>query len=45
MIFKMWVKSKFVLWQLRYNKLLTEKKSKKICVFEILVFLKDIAVT
>ena len=36
----MCVKSKFVLRQPRYNKLLTEKKGKKIYVFEALIFLK-----
>ena len=41
MIFRRWLKSKFIFWQPRYNNLLTEKKnSKKIYVFEALVFLK-----
>ena len=39
-LLKMWVKSKFVLWQLGYYNLLTEKKEKKIHVFEVLIFLK-----
>ena len=38
MIFKMWKKSKFVLWQLRYN-LLTEKRV-RIYFFEALIILK-----
>ena len=40
MVLKIWVKSKFVLCQTRYYNLLTEKKNKKIHVFEVLIFLK-----
>ena len=36
----MWVKRKFVLWQHRYNNLLTEKKSKKVYVSEAINFWK-----
>ena len=38
MILKMWVKSKFVLWQPRYYNLLTEKKDKKIHDFDLKKF-------
>ena len=38
MILKMWVKSKFVLWQPRYYNLLTEKKHKKIHDFDLKKF-------
>ena len=37
-ILKMWVKSKFALWQPRYYNLLTVKNNKKIHVFEVLIF-------
>ena len=40
MIFKMWVKSKFVLWKPRYNHLFAEKKGKKLYVSETLIFWK-----
>ena len=40
MIFKILVKSKFVLLQPRYNNLFTEKKGHKNYFFEGLVFLK-----
>ena len=40
MILKMWVKSEFVLWKPRYYNLLTEKKDKKIHVFEIIILWK-----
>ena len=40
MIFKTWVKSEFVLWPPCYYNLSTEKKEKKIHVFEALIFLK-----
>ena len=36
----MWVKRKFVLWQHRYNNLLTEKQSKKVYVSEAISFWK-----
>ena len=42
MIFKMWVKSKVVFWQPRYNNLLTKKKVRKNFRFEALIFLKII---
>ena len=38
MILKMWVKSKYVLWQPRYYNLLAEKSDKEIHVFEIHIF-------
>ena len=37
---KLWVKSKFVLWQPRYYNLLTEEKNKRINVLEVLIFSK-----
>ena len=40
MILKMWVKSEFVLRKPRYYNLLTEKKDKKIHVFEIIILWK-----
>ena len=40
MIFKMYVKGKFVLWQPGYYDLLTKIKAKKIQVFEVLIILK-----
>ena len=38
MILKMWVKRKFVLCQPRYYNLLTEKRYKKIHLFQVLIF-------
>ena len=38
MILKLWAKSKFILSQPRYYNLLTDKKDKKIHVFEILIY-------
>ena len=40
MIFKIWVKSKFVLWQPRYYNWLTEKRKKTNHVFGVLILLK-----
>ena len=40
MIFKMWVKSKFVFRQPGYYNLLTEKKDKNIHVFGVLICLR-----
>ena len=40
MILKLWAKSKFILSQPRYYNLLTDKKDKKIHVFEILIYWK-----
>ena len=42
MISKMWVKSKFVLFQRRSYNLLTQKKYKKVLVFGVLVFFLDV---
>ena len=42
MIFKMSVKSKFVLWKPRFYNLLTEKMDKKIHVFEVLIFFEKV---
>ena len=42
MIFKMWVKSKVLFWQPRYNNLMTKKKVRKNLRFEALIFLKII---
>ena len=41
----MWVKRKFVLWQHRYNNLLTEKKSKKVYVSEAINFWKNAVIS
>ena len=38
MILKPWLKSKFVLWQPHYYKLLTEKRMRKCTFFEVLIF-------
>ena len=42
MMLEMWVKSKFVLFQLHYYSLLIEKKYKKIHAFKVLIFLEDV---
>ena len=42
MILKMWVKSKFVLWQSLYYNLLTEKNDKQILIFEAFIFFEKV---
>ena len=42
MILKMWVKSKFVLWQSLYYNLLTEKNDKQILIFEVFIFFEKV---
>ena len=42
MILKMWVKSKFVLWQSLCYNLLTERNDKQILIFEVLIFFEKV---
>ena len=42
MILKMWVKSKFVLWQSLYYNLLTEKNDEQILIFEVFIFFEKV---
>ena len=42
MILKMWVKSKFVLWQSLYYNLLMERNDKQILIFEVLIFFEKV---
>ena len=42
MILKMWVKSKFVLWQSLYYNLLTEKNDRQILIFEVFIFFEKV---